>query len=184
MATCGVARCSLPRLPIRYVSSLRAARLASGHLAAFFNYLLVKPQSRVGNAALLPPYENYQRYAMKLLTSQIDEPTLRSFGEEAAGLLVRRDYAGLAHRFGYALAYGRETAAAIEEDYLKTASAPFDLPHEEQGAVTVKYFKPNDTGLFALVECTVPVAGKAAVLLELIVTGQEEEKHITLEGIS
>jgi len=51
-------------------------------------------------------------------------------------------------------------------------------------AGATKYFAPNDTGLFAAVECTVPVADGAAVLLELIVAGKGEEKHITVEDIS
>jgi hypothetical protein len=48
----------------------------------------------------------------------------------------------------------------------------------------VKYFGPNDTGLFAVVECSIQVAEGATVLLELVVSGKGEEKHITLEDIS
>jgi len=48
----------------------------------------------------------------------------------------------------------------------------------------VRYFAPNDTGLFAVVECTVLVDDGTAVLLELIVPGKGEEKHITVEDIS
>lgn len=99
-------------------------------------------------------------------------------------MLMRHDYSGLANRFGYALAHGREPAAAIETDYLAAAAAPCRVGAEEHPSLLVKYFSPNSTGLFAVVECTVPVAEEAAVLLELIVAGKGEEKHITVEDIS
>lgn len=95
-------------------------------------------------------------------------------------MLMRKDYSGLANRFGYALAYGREPAAAIESDFLRAAASPINRQRE----IVVKYFEPNSTGLFAVVECTVPVAEGAAVLLELIVGGRDEEKQIALEDIS
>jgi hypothetical protein len=121
---------------------------------------------------------------MKLLPKQTDESALASFGKEAATMLMQRDYVSLANRFGYALAYGRELAAAIEEDYERAAATSFEATPDSLPSVKVKYFAPNVSDLFALVECVVPVAEKSAVLLELIVTGCEEEKHITVEDIS
>lgn len=121
---------------------------------------------------------------MKLLAKQTDESTLASFGKEAAAMLMQRDYASLASRFGYALSYGRELAAAIEEDYERAAATPFETTPDTLSSVKVKYFTPNSSGLFAVVECVVPVAEKSAVLLELVVTGNTEEKHITVEDIS
>ena len=123
---------------------------------------------------------------MKLLPSQTDEVSLAVIGEEARALLMRRDYAALASRFGYALAYDRSPSAAIEADFVLAASSPITV---ESGAylpvaVSVKYFSPNDTGLFAVVECPIPVGEGTAVLLELAVTGIGEEKHITVEDIS
>jgi hypothetical protein len=99
-------------------------------------------------------------------------------------MLMQRDYSGLANRFGYTFAYGREPAAAIEADFLKASASPYNAALGERPSTVVKYFKPNSTGLFAVVECTVPVAEGASVLLELIVSGKGEEKHITLEDIS
>lgn len=99
-------------------------------------------------------------------------------------MLVRRDYFGLANRFGYALSYDREPATAIEADFLRAAASSYRVASNTHRSIVVKYFKPNSTGLFAVVECTVPVAERAAVLLELIVAGKGEEKHITVEGIS
>ena len=123
---------------------------------------------------------------MKLLPTQTDAASLSAFGEEARALLMRQDYAGLASRFGYALAYDRPLVAAIEADFMSAAASPIPVASGAYlpPAITVKYFSPNTTGLFAVVECPVPVAENAAVLLELIVTGRGEEKHITVEDIS
>ncbi len=121
---------------------------------------------------------------MKLVPSQTDEVSLSTFGEEARALLMQQDYSALANRFGYALAYDRAPSAAIEADFLSAVASPHKVTSGTHKPVTVKYFKPNDTGLFAVVECIVPVVGGAAVLLELIVTGDGEDKHITVEGIS
>lgn len=121
---------------------------------------------------------------MKLLPTQTDESSLSAFGEEARAMLMRHDYLGLANKFGYALAYGREPAAAIETDFLRASASPYNVVSDAPPPIVVKYFGPNSTGLFAVVECTVPVAEEAAVLLELIVAGKGEEKHITVEDIS
>mgnify|MGYP000846008731 CR=1 FL=1 len=123
---------------------------------------------------------------MRLLPAQTDESSLIAFGEEARSLLVGRDYAGLASRFGYALAYDRPLAAALEADFMSAVASPITVASGAYlpPAITVKYFSLNTTGLFAVVECPVPVADKAAVLLELIVAGKGEEKHITVEDIS
>jgi len=121
---------------------------------------------------------------MKLLPKQIDESALASLGKEAATMLMQRDYESLASRFGYALAYGRELAAAIEEDYERATATPIETKSNVSSSVKVKYFTPNDSGLFAVVECVVPVARKSAVLLELVVSGNSQEKHITVEDIS
>ena len=96
---------------------------------------------------------------------------------------MKRNYSGLANRFGYALAYGRPLSEAIEADFLSAAASPYKVVPGDK-PITVKYFKPNDTGLFAVVECDVPVATEQVVHLVLIVIVRGEEKHITLEDIS
>ena len=121
---------------------------------------------------------------MKLLSSQIDEVTLTAVGEEARNLLMRHDYSELASRFGYALSFDRAPSAAIEADFLSAAASPHAVASGAHLPITVKYLAPNDTGLFAVVECSVPVADGSAVLLELIVTGWGKEKHVTVEDIS
>jgi hypothetical protein len=121
---------------------------------------------------------------MKLSPAQTDEAALCALGEQASSLLVQRDYTALAHRFGYALAFDREPSAALQEDYLRAMGSPHPNPAKGAPPIAVSYFKPNTPGLFALVECTIPVTDSAAVLLELIVSGTPEERHITVEDIS
>ena len=48
----------------------------------------------------------------------------------------------------------------------------------------VGYFKPNDTGLFALVECFLPAENGTSIHVEVIVTGGGSETYATLEQIS
>lgn len=95
-------------------------------------------------------------------------------------MLVRGDYAGLAERFGYARAYGREPAAAIEADLRALAAPPQALAAGAVTAIAVEYFAPNDIGMFAIVECAIG----AAVLLELAVSGKGEDKQIIVDDIS
>lgn len=99
-------------------------------------------------------------------------------------MLMQHDYSGLADRFGYALAHDRATAAAIEADFLNAVASPYIVASDARKSVVVKYFAPNDPGLFALVECMVPVADGAAVLLQLVVAGNADERHITVEDVS
>ena len=126
----------------------------------------------------------YPSLAMTLLPTQADERSLAALGEEASTLLLQRDYVALANRFGYALAYDRDHAAAIEADFLNALASPLDANADGPISIAVKYFSENDPALFALVECTVRVTATAAVLLELIVAGKDENKHIFIEEIS
>jgi hypothetical protein len=48
----------------------------------------------------------------------------------------------------------------------------------------VKYFEPNDTGLFALVECLAVADNGRRLLVELVVAGDGDVKHISLEDFS
>ena len=120
---------------------------------------------------------------MKLHPSQVTEDSLASMGKEACTMLIEHDYSGLAERFGYALSYNRIPEAAIEEDFLLATSATKRMVESKPPSIFVKYFEPNDTGLYAVVECNIPISSQSSVALELIITGNAE-KHITLEGIS
>lgn len=121
---------------------------------------------------------------MLLTEGQTDRQSLLRFGAEAAELLVSRDFCALADRFGYALAYDRRASDAIEADLaacLAGADQELDQVPQQQ---TVKYFRPNDTNLFAVVECVAHMHEGPSILVELIVTEGGSERHITLEGIS
>lgn len=123
---------------------------------------------------------------MKLYESQTSETALAGLGDEAARLLSLGEYASLAGLFGYALAYSREPAAAIREDLgacLAETGATTVLPMAKNSA-SVKYFKPDKSALFALVECFMPTDIGAQVLMELIVTTDGSDKHLTLEQLS
>jgi hypothetical protein len=125
---------------------------------------------------------------MKLLDSQTDEASLARLGEEAIRHIKNQNYHALADRFGYALAFDRAQADAIQTDLLtclsqsgvnatvSTAAAP---------EIAVKFFQPNGANLFAVVECTAPLTGGSGrALVELIVTSTAEGKHVCLEQIS
>jgi hypothetical protein len=93
----------------------------------------------------------------------------------------------LAERFGYALAFDRDPAAAIGEDLslcLAQLHAAGFRPAPSRPAVKVRYFARNDAGLFALVECVVPTDKGSDVLLELVLTSKGADKHVSLEQIS
>ena len=115
-----------------------------------------------------------------------DPESLSDVGLQAARLLCSGDVSTLADRYGYALAHGREAGAAIEEELrrclkeLGTASLMDTVPDQ---TVAVRYFEPNDTGLFAIIECFVLAQNGGKVMLDLIVTNKDADKYVTLEEI-
>lgn len=121
---------------------------------------------------------------MKLQHAQLEEATLRKLGCEASTLLIQRNFSALADRFGYALADGRPIGAALEADCINPVTSALPSASNDNQPVSVTYFAPNETGLFALVECIVPTSNDKSLLLELIVAGKGEEKHISIEDIS
>jgi hypothetical protein len=87
---------------------------------------------------------------------------------------------------GYALSYDRSPADAIREELAaalveagatRLSAAGWQMPR-------VGYFKPNDTGLFALVECFLPTENGAPILVEVVVASNGKETHATLEQVS
>ena len=124
---------------------------------------------------------------MKLLSSQTDEASFLDFGREVVSLLVKRDFQSLVERFDYVMASGTSPIIALEEDF-QSCIADFHTSSEPHRPVlpstVVKYFTPNDTGLFALVECVFAAEGGCPFLAELIVTSSGEDKHVFLEQVS
>ena len=124
---------------------------------------------------------------MQIDARQINNRDLAALGREAVGLLLSNELDVLAARFGYALAYDREPAAAIRAELAESLAAVGGTvlsPSQSQAEPVVKYFAPNDTRLLALVECVVTTDTGSGILVELIVTGTQHESHITLEQIS
>ena len=123
---------------------------------------------------------------MKLLPAQTDEASLLRFGREAVSLIEKRDFQSLADQFGYALAFGRSPVVAIEGDF-QSCLAEFRASSEPRPLVSpsmvVKYFKPNSTNLFAVVECVFATSDGCPILTELIVTSKGDEQYVTLEEI-
>jgi hypothetical protein len=120
------------------------------------------------------------------IDGRADANSLSALGAEAVSLLCSKDISGLAKRFGYALAFDREPSVAIEEDLrvcLADARASSLIPGPKH-TPTVKYLEPNDSGLFAVVEAVALADNGAKVLVELIVTDKQGDKHVTLEQIS
>ncbi len=124
---------------------------------------------------------------MKLLPKQTNEASFLRFGTEVISLLEKRDFQSLADRFGYALAFGRNPAFAIEGDF-QSCIAEFRALSEQRAplppSMAVKFFKPNSANLFAVVECVFTATDDCPILAELIVTSSGENKHITLEQVS
>lgn len=116
-----------------------------------------------------------------------DAKDLSTLGVQALRPLCSGDIGTLADRFGYSLAHGREPATSIRQDLMQCLveiGATSLTPASERSAANVKYLEPNDSGLYADVECLAPTDNGHSVLVELVVTGSEAERHITLEQIS
>ena len=124
---------------------------------------------------------------MQLLPSQTNETSLRHLGMEAIQLVSFLDFKGLADQFGYSLAFDRDPSEAIKTDYEASIAEIKASPvttGQAARSVTVKYFSPNTSNLFAVVECFAPILGASGILLELIITTKGQMKFISLEQIS
>ena len=124
---------------------------------------------------------------MLINDDQMDRLTLARFGEEAVSLLRAGAFGSLAERFGYALAYGRAPAKAIESDLTSCLSEDQGTPGYIAPSIAIKYYDAHateSTGLVAAIECVTHLIDNSAILLALVVTGKGAERHLGLEGIS
>lgn len=120
---------------------------------------------------------------MKLAPNQFDAASLGHLGEEAFALLLQNDFSTLAERFGYALAYGRIPAQAIEEDFSRCLGEAGTLSIQPP-SIEVEFFESNSSSLFAVVKCIAPIGKCVEVLVELVIAGEGQNKYVTLEQIS
>jgi hypothetical protein len=118
------------------------------------------------------------------IDGKADPSSLAAHSAEATQLLCAGEIDALANKFGYAVAYHREPAAAIRED-LSRCLAEINASSLVLGVepATVKYFQSDASGLYALVECLAVADNGRHVLIELVVAG-DSVKHMTLEDIS
>ena len=124
---------------------------------------------------------------MEVSESQTDRPSLERFGQEAAALLRSGDFGALVDRFGYAMAYGREPASAIEADLNTVPPDEAVAPEVVAPSMAIKYFNADateSTGLVAAVECVTHLADGSAIEFALVVTGKGPERYVTLEGVN
>lgn len=127
-----------------------------------------------------------QEPMMRIQEDQLSREALEEWGAVATALLCSGDIPTLAAQFGYALAHGLDPASAIRED-LSSSLARLEasaLGHPQSVVSRVDYFKPNDTGLYALVEQRIPTDNGRQLLLELIVTFDGTIGTLGLEQIS
>ena len=125
---------------------------------------------------------------MRISDSQCDETALARMGAKACELITKGDYRELADRFGYALAFGKEPAEAIRVDAEacpSRGSVSGQLVVSGEPAIRVGFFKPDDAPFFAVVKCQLGLTCCSGNLeIDLIVTTNGNERHVTLEEIS
>src|SRR5690348_6277078 len=123
---------------------------------------------------------------MELLDGQSDEGTLAALGAEVSELIKLGQYQDLADRFGYAVAFERRKAEAIEEDVKRSlleAGEMATLSKSAAPGIRVLYYKLNATRLHAAVECTLPLENAAGELLVSLVVFATDRKRIVLEDV-
>lgn len=124
---------------------------------------------------------------MRLSQDELGEDSLARFGREIVDMLVTEHYEELAQRYRYAMAHGRAMASALREDFqLAHANGRMvpriaDVPRP---GVRVSYFAPNESNLFALIECFVTFINNTQVLVELIVSTDGSDYYLCVEDIS
>jgi hypothetical protein len=123
---------------------------------------------------------------MQINSEKIDDATLQAIGREVVQLLKSDDIGTLAARYGYAVALGRDVVVAIREDLADClrSGGVGELGPDDDFGCDVKFFKPNQSNLLALVECLGPVRNGTSVLVEVIISFDECRTYATLEQIS
>ncbi len=123
---------------------------------------------------------------MQIAEHQLHEAFLRALGAQAMQLLLDGEIFELAERFDYALKYDLDPAVAIQQD-LEVCLAEIGatgISSIPEQVLKVGYFQANDSGLYAVIEGQLLTDIGKALLVELVVTGDDTEKHVTLEQIS
>ncbi|CAM3726678.1 hypothetical protein [Roseateles saccharophilus] len=122
---------------------------------------------------------------MELDAAPVDRALLHALGKQCAQLLHDGNFDALAKHFGYAVAFNRPLATAIEADLriALTEAGASGLAASIDAQIGTTFFKPGQN-LLAVVECSLPTSDGGVVLAELVVTHQDGRAWITLEEIS
>jgi hypothetical protein len=114
-----------------------------------------------------------------------DSFALQAAAKQCAQLLCAEDFGAVARSFGYAVALGREPAAAISADLassLREVGAS-GLAVNDEPEMTIKYCEPHQQ-LLAVVECELSTANDRRILMSLVVSSSAGRTHISLEQLS
>lgn len=121
---------------------------------------------------------------MEITPDDLNNEFLGSLGEEAVALLHGRFFERLIEKFPYAVAFDRNPAEAIEQD-LESCLRDDEQAYGLVGpSITVKYFRPGQSFLVAVVECLTQFPGEKMILLDLIVSVGKSGMHVCVESIS
>ncbi len=106
---------------------------------------------------------------------------LENLGVEFCQSLLKQDYASIAQRFGYALAFKQPPATAIKEDFEHSVIESGGTLKNSEFKIIIKFFPKGTPGFISLIECRfVFPDSKKEVLAEII----ENEVGFYLEQIS
>lgn len=125
--------------------------------------------------------------SVEVPSGKISSDRLSQMATTAMALLQSGDYGVFAERYGYALAFDRDTALALRDDLNQTLSeANLDAAVFNHGkpVIEVQDFAANDSNLHAAVACRIATESGPGVLVEFIVSGNGAVRHFTLEQIS
>jgi hypothetical protein len=122
---------------------------------------------------------------VQLPGNHIASADLEHLAKQCVELLRAGKFEALVKAFGYAVALGRAPASAIAADLQASLSSvgASSLAEGVSLQVAVKYFEPKD-GLLGVVECSLPANNGSRVLVELVISEQVGQAHLTLEQVS
>lgn len=93
---------------------------------------------------------------------------LNNVGIKVAKLLQIGCFEEVASEYGYAFSFDKDSAIALKEDFEKACNEALGDISTSKFIVKASYFKENEAGLTALIECDFPMEHSTGVFVELI----------------
>ncbi|HEY4146612.1 hypothetical protein [Pinirhizobacter sp.] len=121
---------------------------------------------------------------MEITPDDLNNDFLTSLGSEAIALLHGKFFDRLIDKFGYAVAFGRDPAKALEADLAYCLQDDEQASGSASPSIEVKYFRPGQSFLVAVVDCVTQFPGGKIILLNLIVSVGNSGMHVCIEGVS